>query len=52
MERRRWPDLIVVAGVLAVLGLGVWALWGQDLKDWWSPPAKETEKVDHGGGVT
>ena len=52
MERRRWPDLIVVAGVLTILVTGVLVLWGQDLEDWWSPPVKQTEQVDHGGGVT
>jgi hypothetical protein len=52
MERRRWPDVVVVAGVLAFLVIGILALWGPDLKDWWSPPAKETEQVKHGSGVT
>ena len=52
MVRRRWPDVVVVAGIVAVFVTGVWAIWGEDLKAWWSPPTKETEKVEHHGDFT
>ncbi len=52
MVRRRWPDIVVVAGVVTVLLTGVWALWGEDLRQWWKPTQKQTEDVKHGGGVT
>ena len=37
MRRPRWPDAVLVLGVVALLALGVWALWGQDLRDWFAP---------------
>jgi hypothetical protein len=52
MVRRRWPDVLVILGVVAVAGTGVWALWWNDLRDWWSPPAPEVEEATHGGAVT
>jgi predicted ribosomally synthesized peptide with SipW-like signal peptide len=34
MRRSRWPDVVLVVGVLALLAGGVWALWADDVKDW------------------
>ena len=33
MRRSRWPDVVLVVGVLALLAGGVWALWADDVKD-------------------
>jgi hypothetical protein len=45
MVRRRWPDVIIVAGIVALGGLGVWALWGDDLRQWlW--PTKGDQTVE------
>ena len=52
MVRRRWPDVVIVLGILGILGTGVWALWGEDLRQWWSPEAPEVEEATHGGSVT
>jgi len=37
MVRRRWPDVVIVVGILAVAGTGVWALWGDQLRGWLRP---------------
>lgn len=52
MERRRWPDVVVVVGVLLVLCTGVWAIWGKDLEAWWHPPTKQTEDAKTNSGTT
>lgn len=31
MIRRRWPDVVIVAALLALAGFGVWAVWGEEL---------------------
>ena len=52
MVRRRWPDVLLVVGFLAVLATGIWALWGEDLRHWLSPGSEDTEPAQHGGGLT
>ncbi len=52
MRRPRWPDVILVLGVVVLLGFGVWALWGKDLKDWWWPPKKAPEVAPASGRTT
>ena len=52
MVRRRWPDVLVIVGIVAVCAIGIWALWGPDISDWWSPPSPDVEEPTHGGGVT
>ena len=52
MVRRRWPDVVIVLGILGILTTGVWALWGEDLRARWWPPAPEVEEAEHGGGLT
>ena len=37
MKPGRWHDLVIVAGVLAVAAVGVWALWWNELHDWIYP---------------
>jgi len=32
MARSRWPDALVAAGIIALLALGVWALWWDDVR--------------------
>jgi hypothetical protein len=35
MRRPRWHDALIVSGILALLALGVWALWWDDVRSWW-----------------
>ncbi len=52
MVRRRWPDVLLVVGVVALFAIGVWALWGDDLRQWWRPQAPPTDGVESGPGMT
>jgi len=52
MVRRRWPDVVLVVGFLAVVATGIWALWGEDLRKWLKPGSEEPEPAQHGGGLT
>ena len=52
MVRRRWPDVVLVVGFLAVVATGVWALWGEDLRRWLAPDSEDVEEAQHGGGLT
>lgn len=56
MRGPRWHDAILVLGVLGLLAFGVYALWGDDLRDWlWpsSPAAHEAPVTASGpGGAT
>ena len=53
MTRRRWPDVVIVVGIVGLLFGGVWSLWGDDIRGWWHPPAKqEIKDAPGGGGVT
>ena len=31
MIQRRWPDVVIVAALLALAGFGTWAVWGEEL---------------------
>jgi hypothetical protein len=37
MVRRRWPDVVIVLGIVALAATGVVALWGETLRAWWRP---------------
>ncbi|MGE0871956.1 MAG: hypothetical protein AB7P03_25585 [Kofleriaceae bacterium] len=37
--RPRWHDLVIVAAMVAILMVGVWALWGDDIRTALRPPA-------------
>ena len=52
MRRPRWHDVVLVLGVLALLAVGVWALWGDDLKSWFSPEKPVPQAVPPTGGTT
>ena len=43
MKRRRWPDLVIVAAVLGLIGLGAWALWGDRPGESRSGPVEDVE---------
>lgn len=40
MERRRWPDVVIVISIVMLGCAGVWAIWGDDLG------LRETEKAE------
>jgi ABC-type transporter Mla subunit MlaD len=52
MQRPRWHDLVLVLGVIALLGVGVWALWGQDIRAWFSPEKPVPAATPPSGGMT
>ena len=46
MQRPRWHDAVIVAAIVGVLALGVWALWWDDVSaamGWGAPgdPARD-----------
>jgi hypothetical protein len=45
MTRRRWPDVVLVLGILALLFGGIWVLWGQDIRDHFRPPPPELKRA-------
>jgi hypothetical protein len=52
MQRPRWHDIALIAGVVALLAGGVWALWGDDLRDLWRKPAPAEKATPTGDGMT
>jgi hypothetical protein len=52
MRRPRWPDVVLALGVAGLLGFGVWALWGDDLKSWFSPAKEAPAVAEPSGGTT
>jgi hypothetical protein len=52
MVRRRWPDVVIIVGILGLLLGGIWVLWGGDIKNRLHPRQPEVQQVPHGGGVT
>jgi len=46
MQRPRWHDVLIVAAILALLVVGVWALWGGDLRAWRSPSPGDRRPLD------
>ena len=32
MVRPRWHDVLIVAGLVALLAVGIWALWWDDVR--------------------
>jgi hypothetical protein len=51
--RPRWPDVLVVLGIVGLTALGAAALWGDRLRAWWDADAPAPEQAPaHGGGVT
>lgn len=52
MVRRRWPDVVIVLGIVGIFVVGVWALWGKDLRERFWPDTPEIEEATHGGGLT
>jgi hypothetical protein len=33
IRRPRWHDALIIAGIAGLLGLGIWALWWDDVRD-------------------
>jgi hypothetical protein len=38
MGRPRWHDAAIVGAIVALLAVGVWALWWDDVRSWISGP--------------
>jgi hypothetical protein len=32
MVRPRWHDVLIVAGIVGLLAMGIWALWWEDVR--------------------
>lgn len=41
MVRPRWHDAVIVAGIVALLVLGVWALWWDDVRGYFGAEPDE-----------
>ncbi len=41
MVRPRWHDAVIVSAIALLLGVGVWALWWDDVRRLWDPEAGE-----------
>jgi len=52
MVRRRWPDVVIVLGIVAVIATGVWSLWGDELASWWRPGRPAVEEAPPTAGTT
>jgi hypothetical protein len=52
MVRRRWPDIVIVVGILGLVLGGILALWWPDIRDRLHPRTPAVEQAPHGGGVT
>jgi hypothetical protein len=37
MVRPRWHDAVIVSGIVALLAVGVWSLWWDDVRSLWDP---------------
>lgn len=44
--RPRWHDVLIVASIVALLGVGVWALWWDDVRRVLHPGAGSGSAVD------
>jgi hypothetical protein len=52
MQRPRWHDAVLVLGVLALLVVGVWALWGKEIRGWFAPEKPVPVVAPPTGGTT
>ena len=54
MRRPRWHDAVIVAAIVGVLAVGVWALWWDDVREalGWSKPDEAVEPAPAAGGQT
>ncbi len=52
MVRPRWPDVVLVVGIVALVAGGVWIFWGEDLRGWLWPHHEQVESAPSGPGVT
>ena len=50
MVRPRWHDVLIVAGLVALLAVGVWALWWDDVRAFFDlgPEIEEKAPVQPG----
>ena len=55
VRRPRWHDALIVVAILGVLVVGVWALWGDDVRaalGWSTPDEPTVEPAPAPGGQT
>jgi hypothetical protein len=43
MVRPRWHDVAIVGAIAAILAVGVWALWWDDVRGLWHPHEAPSE---------
>lgn len=44
MRRAWWHNLIILASILVIFGVGVTAIWGQDLRSWFDSATQDGAK--------
>ena len=53
MRRPRWHDALIVAAIVGLLVLGVWALWWDDVRALaGQPPGERVDPAPAAGGQT
>lgn len=55
MHRPRWHDALIVAAILGVLAVGVWALWWDDVRaalGWSTPDEPAVDPAPSSSGQT
>lgn len=53
MKPRRWPDVVIVVALVALVALGGYALWGEELglRGKAGPTAPAPARTETGGGA-
>jgi len=52
MVRRRWPDIVIIVGIVGLVLGGIWVLWGSAIQDRLDGGHQDSPPVVSGGGVT
>ena len=45
MTRPRWHDVVIALAIAGLCGLGVWALWWDDVRSLWHPEPDPAQVV-------
>lgn len=52
MVRPRWHDALIIGGIVALLAIGVWALWWEDVRAFFKIGPDTEEKAPVRPGQT